>query len=448
MGKYFGTDGIRGVAGEELTGALAYRAGLAAGQALAEKLGRKPLVCIGRDTRASGTFLEAALSAGLCAAGADVSLLGVLPTPAVAYLTMSGKADAGAVISASHNPFEHNGIKLFSGAGYKLDDSWEALVERYIDAPPKEKTGGGLGRIAHLEGEGAERYVAHIIKSAPGRLDGLRVLIDCANGAASRTAERIFSALGCDCRVIFCDPDGININTGCGSTHMSALQKQAAAGLFDAGIAFDGDADRCLACDELGRLIDGDRIMALLAARMKSEGTLRGGVAATVMSNLGLRRYLGALSVEMIETKVGDRFVLEEMQSRGFNLGGEQSGHIILSDWATTGDGQLTAAHLLWLIKNSGQPASTLRDAVEIFPQVMLNVPVPTRAKGKVAADPRVQAENERIAAALGGAGRLLIRPSGTEPLVRVMVEGPDQEEITRLAKEAAQVVREVAETL
>ena len=299
------------------------------------------------------------------------------------------------------------------------------------------------------KGEGAERYIfAYNKTTRPADWTGLRVLIDCANGAASRTAERIFTELGCDCQVIFSDPDGININTDCGSTHMGALQKQVAAGGFDVGVAFDGDADRCLACDERGRLIDGDRIMALLASRMKSEGRLKGGVVATVMSNLGLRRYLDALSLEMAETKVGDRFVLEEMRSCGFNLGGEQSGHIILSDCATTGDGQLTATYLLWLIKDSGQSASVLRDTVEIFPQVMINVSVPTKAKGQVASDPRVKAESRRIADALGGVGRLLIRPSGTEPLVRVMVEGADQQEITRLAKEAAQVVREVAKTL
>lgn len=443
MGKYFGTDGARGVANVELTAALAYKIGVAAAWVLTRELKHRACFFIGRDTRISGNMLEAALQAGICAAGVDVVSLGVLPTPAVALLTATHSVDAGFVISASHNPFEHNGIKIFGSAGYKLTDAQEESIEHFIDNPPAEAmaTGEKLGRVTHLELSAEAEYADHIIKSAPGRLDGLRIVLDCSNGAASTTAERIFTALGADCTVIHHAPNGVNINDGCGSTHMDSLCAAVAQGGYDIGAAFDGDADRCLLADEKGQIIDGDRILALLAENMQKEGTLKGGVSATVMSNLGLRAYCRERGIEVGCAKVGDRYVLEEMRQKGWNIGGEQSGHVILSDFATTGDGQLTAVHFLSMLKKSGKKASQLCAAVPVYPQVTINVKAPNSVKKQVTALPAVQEVIARIEAHFGSEGRILIRPSGTEALVRVMVEGRDQEEVARWAKEAAGVI-------
>lgn len=450
MGKYFGTDGARGVANVELTAQLAYHIGVASAWVLTRGLRHRPCFFIGRDTRISGGMLEAALEAGICAAGVDVVSLGVLPTPAVAMLTATHAVDAGFVISASHNPFEHNGIKIFGSRGFKLTDEQEALIERFIDEPPAQAMASGekLGRITNLELSAEIEYTDHIIKSAPGRIEGMHLVIDCANGASSLTAGRIFGALGAEVTLIHNEPNGININERCGSTHMEDLCRRVTEGGFDMGVAFDGDADRCLMVDELGRVVDGDRILALLADAMHRAGTLRGGVSATVMSNLGLRAFCRERGIEVGCTRVGDRYVLEEMQQKGWNLGGEQSGHVILSDHATTGDGQLTAAHMLCLVKHSGRKASELCDEVPIFPQVTVNVPVPNSVKKQVADMEAVQRVAEEIEKDFGAQGRVLIRPSGTEALVRVMVEGPEPAQVKAWAAKAAEVIRQTVQQL
>ena len=429
--KYFGTDGIRGKANEELDAVLAYQTGVALGAVLEQELSRKPLVYIGRDTRLSGGMLEAALTAGLCAAGANVTSLGVLPTPAVAYLTGSTTdADAGIVISASHNPFDDNGIKIFGGAGYKLTDAQEEQMESYIDAPPAaRKTGAELGAVLPFDGDPVEAYVRH--------------LTDCANGAASATAEKLFYALGADAYLINRTPDGVNINENCGSTHIQRLQEIVRGGGFAAGAAFDGDADRCLMVDETGEVIDGDHIIGILAARMQKTGKLKGGVVGTILTNLGLHAFLQENGIPVLSTQVGDRYVLEKMREQGWNIGGEQSGHVILSDFATTGDGQLTAVQFLCALKSGGQSAGELNRGIESFPQISVNVPVDNGLKSRVAQLPAVRQVGEEIAASFGGAGRVVIRPSGTEPKVRVMVEGRELAQVKLLAEKAAQTVRE-----
>ena len=430
--KYFGTDGIRGKANEELDAVLAYQTGVALGAVLEQELSRKPLVYIGRDTRLSGGMLEAALTAGLCAAGANVTSLGVLPTPAVAYLTGSTTdADAGIVISASHNPFDDNGIKIFGGAGY-------------IDAPPAaRKTGAELGAVLPFDGDPVEAYVRHLTDSAPCRLNGMRIAVDCANGAASATAEKLFYALGADAYLINRTPDGVNINENCGSTHIQRLQEIVRGGGFAAGAAFDGDADRCLMVDETGEVIDGDHIIGILAARMQKTGKLKGGVVGTILTNLGLHAFLQENGIPVLSTQVGDRYVLEKMREQGWNIGGEQSGHVILSDFATTGDGQLTAVQFLCALKSGGQSAGELNRGIESFPQISVNVPVDNGLKSRVAQLPAVRQVGEEIAASFGGAGRVVIRPSGTEPKVRVMVEGRELAQVKLLAEKAAQTVRE-----
>lgn len=448
--KYFGTDGIRGKANEELTFDLAYRTGYALGTLLEEQTGRRPLVFIGRDTRISGGMLEAALTAGLCNAGADVTTLGVMPTPAVAWHTAhSPEADAGIVISASHNPFADNGIKIFGGEGYKLTDGQEARIEALIDAPVGAvRTGAELGQVRPYGGAPAEAYVRHIADTAPCRLVGLRVAVDCANGAASATAEQLFRAMGADAVIVNASPDGVNINEHCGSTHIEGLQELMRTGRFAVGCAFDGDADRCLLVDETGAVMDGDHIIGILADHMKACGRLKGGVVGTILTNLGLHAFLEERGIPVQSTQVGDRYVLERMREQGWNIGGEQSGHVILSDFATTGDGQLTAVQLLCAMKQSGKTASQLNGMIESFPQKSINVAAPNAVKGRVAQLPQVLAVGEEIRAAFNGAGRVVIRPSGTEPKVRVMVEGRDPALVEQLAEKAAQVVREAVEGL
>lgn len=448
--KYFGTDGIRGKANEELTFELAYRTGYALGTLLEEQTGRRPLVFIGRDTRISGGMLEAALTAGLCNAGADVTTLGVMPTPAVAWHTAhSQEADAGIVISASHNPFADNGIKIFGGEGYKLTDGQEARIEALIDAPMgKVRTGAELGQVRPYDGTPSEAYVRHIADTAPCRLVGLRVAVDCANGAASATAEQLFRAMGADAVVINARPDGVNINEHCGSTHLEGLQELMRTGRFAVGCAFDGDADRCLLVDETGAVMDGDHIIGILAEHLKACGRLKGGVVGTILTNLGLHAFLEERGIPVQSTQVGDRYVLERMREQGWNIGGEQSGHVILSDFATTGDGQLTAVQLLCAMKQSGKTASQLNGMIESFPQISINVAAPNAVKGRVAQLPQVVAVGEEIRDAFNGAGRVVIRPSGTEPKVRVMVEGRDPALVEQLAKKAAQVVQSAVEQL
>lgn len=448
MGKYFGTDGIRGIAGSELSCDLCFKAGAAAAYVIGKSHYRKPLFIIGRDTRISGDMIAAALTAGLCAGGADVIDMGVVPTPAIAYFTANNTdIDSGVVISASHNPFEHNGIKLFGASGYKLTDEQEYEIEGYIDnfASVPLKTDADVGIKKQWHGDPAEEYASFVASSAQ-KLNGLRILVDCANGASSKTAPKIFEKLGCNADFIACDPNGININAGCGSTHLDKLSEGVKAGGYDIGIAFDGDADRCLMIDENGCEIDGDRIIGALAAFMQDNGTLRGGAVVTVMSNLGLHEFLRARNIESRVTAVGDRYVLEEMLASGCNIGGEQSGHVIMTDYCTTGDGEMTAVQILSMIKAKGMKASQISEIISSFPQVMINVEVRNDLKKTVGASDEVKAIEAEIRQLFGDGGRILIRPSGTEAKVRVMVEGKDLELVTAMARKAADVIKALAQ--
>ncbi|MEA4920988.1 MAG: phosphoglucosamine mutase [Clostridiaceae bacterium] len=443
MGRYFGTDGVRGIANQELTPKLAYDIGAALAYSLERHWGRKPKACVGMDTRISGGMLECALSSGFCACGGDIYLLGVMPTPSVAFLTKEEDMDAGIVISASHNPFEHNGIKIFGGSGYKLDDDQEAEIEDLMDQLPAEalKHGAEIGRVIDLRAEGTDRYVSHILSCAGGTAEGIRVLIDCANGAASDTAKQIFTAIKADCDFMSYQPDGVNINNKCGSTHMEELCRRVKEGGYDLGIAFDGDADRCLMCDENGKLIDGDDILGLLAAHMKENGQLSRGVVATIMSNMGLSAYLKTYGIDLTAVKVGDRHVLEEMRRSDCNIGGEQSGHVILSDCATTGDGQLTAVKFLMMLKEKGVKASVLAGSIFHYPQVVINLEVPNRFKKLVSGLDEVKKIEHQVSEAFGGDGRMIIRPSGTEAIVRIMVEGKDGDTVEKMSRHAKEAV-------
>ena len=447
MGKLFGTDGIRGVVNEGLDAALAYQVGLAAAKVLGEAGGKdRPLFTIGKDTRISSDLLEAALISGLCSAGADVIRLGVIPTPAVAYLTVDTGADAGIVISASHNPFEHNGIKIFNGQGFKLSDKLENRIEAVIfDGCPVElKTRGDLGRVTDGTLKESEAYINHLASTVEDDLHGLRVLVDCANGASSATADRLFDLFSAEADIINDAPDGVNINSGCGSTHLELLARKVVEGGYDVGIAFDGDADRCLAVDETGTTIDGDQIMAICGSAMKEEGRLTGdAIVATVMSNLGFHLFARERGIQVPCTDVGDRNVLEKMQECGYKLGGEQSGHTIFLDYATTGDGQLTALQFLQVLGRSGKKASELASVCQKYPQVLLNVPVASKEdKVRIMDDRGLKEEIARREVELNGEGRILIRPSGTEALIRVMVEGKDPDQAQRCAEALAEYVR------
>ena len=450
MGKLFGTDGIRGVVNAGLDADLAYKVGLAAATVLAKDKGGRPLVTIGKDTRISGDLLKGSLISGLCTAGADVLDLGTLPTPGVAWVTVDEEADAGIVISASHNPFEHNGIKIFNGQGFKLSDELEEKIEDIVlfgsnNVPMK--TGGDIGKVSYVAPKASEDYIDHLEATIDSTLGGLRILVDCANGAASATAARLFdrfSKLRTD--VINADPDGVNINDRCGSTHMDALAAMVKAGGYDMGIAFDGDADRCLAVDELGNLIDGDQVMAACGLDMKNKGLLPGStVVATVMSNLGLHIFARENGMELECTDVGDRNVLERMVEKGYRLGGEQSGHMIFLDHATTGDGQLTALQLLALLKESGKRASEVFGACPRYPQVLINIPVADNDVKKAAmASPLLAQAVQREEDALAGEGRVLVRPSGTEALMRVMVEAKTQPQAQEAAQRLADLIPEL----
>lgn len=449
MGRYFGTDGVRGVANSELDALLAFKIGAAAAYALTEEgaQGGKAKLLIGKDTRISSDMLENALVAGICSVGADVELLGVIPTPAVAYLTIKHKADAGIVISASHNSFEYNGIKIFAGNGYKLSDSIEAKIEDLIDdfeSIPR-LTHEKLGRVLKSAIDPVVEYTDHLAETIKGDLSGLRVAIDCANGASSTTVERLMRLVECKAEVRFYEPDGININENCGSTHLGNLKERVRAGDFDLGVAFDGDADRCLIVDETGEELDGDRIMAVCAARMKKEGKLRGGAfVATVLSNMGLHAYAEQNDMRIECSNVGDRYVLEMMLEKGYILGGEQSGHVIFLEYASTGDGELTALQFMSILKESGKKCSEIAAEVVPWPQLMINVKVPNDKKNALHELPEARAAIEQAAAELGESGRILVRPSGTEALVRVMVEGKDSEQVDTLAKKVAKVIESV----
>ena len=446
MGRLFGTDGVRGVANGLLTCELAVKIGRAAALILTSSTRGRPKILIGKDTRISCDMLEGALSAGLCSIGADVLLIGVVPTPAVAYLVGKYKCDAGIMISASHNPCEYNGIKIFSGDGYKLPDALEEQIEALVldDAVlPALPTGGAIGHVSRSE-SAAEDYIDHIKSTVPFPLDGLRIALDCSNGSASETAERLFTELGAECHMLHNAPDGVNINQNCGSTHMKTLQSYVVEHSLDAGMAFDGDADRCLAVDEKGQLVDGDFIMAILAADMKSRGKLNKNTAVgTIMTNMGFIRFCKENKMHFVATKVGDRYVLEEMLLEQYNFGGEQSGHVIFLDFATTGDGQLTAAQLLSLLRRRNAKMSSLATLMERLPQVMINVEVSEKGKLRFYTDRILKDSIEAVKNELGSTGRILVRCSGTEPLVRVMLEGEDTAQITAIAERVAAQVRE-----
>ena len=446
MGKYFGTDGIRGVVNVELDGHLAFKVGRAVAYALSQQSNHRAKILIGKDTRISSDMLEAALTAGICSSGADVESLGVIPTPAVAHLTIKHMADAGIVISASHNPYEHNGIKIFAGSGYKLSDELEARIEEYIDHVDDlpRATHDKIGRVLPLEMDPVEEYTDYLAETIPGDLSGLRVAVDCANGASSATASTLFRKLNMDATIRYYEPDGCNINAHCGSTHLEALQKLVKEGGFDVGVAFDGDADRCLIVDDKGEVLDGDRIMAVCAAELKKQNKLRGNAfVATILSNMGLHAYAREKGMEIVCANVGDRYVLEKMLENGYILGGEQSGHVIFLEYATTGDGELTAVQFLKMLKDSGKRASEIAAEVVPWPQVMINVTVPTALKYSLAERQEVQdaiAKEEKTL----GEGRILVRPSGTEPLVRVMVEGVNKDQVYGAAESVAQVIESI----
>ena len=445
MGRLFGTDGARGVANSELTPELAMNIGRAAACVLT-KGDKKAKILIGKDTRQSSDMLEAALAAGLCSVGADVLILGVVPTPAVAYLVRKYGYDAGVMISASHNPCEFNGIKIFQGTGYKLPDEIENRIEAIIldgaEVPPV-KIGGEVGKISYCE-RAVEDYVSHILECKQADFTGMKIAFDCANGSSSATAEKLFSSLGIQGVYSANEPDGVNINDGCGSTHLEALQNLVKANGCELGFAFDGDADRMLAVDENGNVVDGDKIIAICAKYMKEQGTLKNDTAVvTVMSNMGFFKFCDENNIHCEKTAVGDRYVLENMLNNHHNIGGEQSGHIIFLDHSTTGDGQLSALMLLNVIKNSGKSLSALAAEMQVYPQVLVNVTVTAEGKAAYSSDKVIQEKIEAVEKQLGDDGRVLVRLSGTEPLIRVMLEGKDLEVITTLANEIAAVVKE-----
>jgi len=444
MGRLFGTDGVRGLANGDLTPELALAVAVAAGRVLAETdSSHQPLAIVGRDPRASGEMLEAAVVAGLTSVGANVVRVGVLPTPAVAFLVGQAKADLGVMLSASHNPMPDNGIKLFAAGGQKLPDELEEKIEAAIadgHGLVGRPTGAGVGRVHDLL-DGAEHYIKHLVGSAPHRLEGIKLVVDCANGAASEVAPAAYGEAGAEVIAIHAEPDGLNINHNCGSTHLDAVRDAVLAEGADLGIAHDGDADRCLAVTAAGDIVDGDEIMAILALAMRDAGTLTDDtLVATVMSNLGLRLAMKRENIRLIEAKVGDRYVLEELQAGALALGGEQSGHIVMPAYATTGDGVLTGLHLMAQLASTGKSLADLAAVLHKLPQVLVNVRVADRDAG--AAAPTVQAAVALAEDELGETGRVLLRPSGTEPLVRVMVEAATEEQARSVAERVADEVR------
>ncbi|HEY2723589.1 MAG TPA: phosphoglucosamine mutase [Pseudonocardiaceae bacterium] len=440
MARLFGTDGVRGLANAELTPELALAVSGAAARVLAEHgAGRRPLAVVGRDPRASGEMLESAVTAGLTSAGADVLRVGVLPTPAVAHLVATLSADLGVMISASHNPMPDNGIKLFAAGGHKLPDAVEDEIAARVHAIGQRPTGAGIGRVRDVP-DAAGRYLDHLLLATPQPLDGLQVVVDCAHGAASLVAPEAYARAGAEVVALNAQPDGLNINDGCGSTHLDQVRKAVLEQGAALGIAHDGDADRCLAVDADGEVVDGDQIMAVLALAMRDAGELAGNtLVATVMSNLGLHLAMRAHGVAVRTTAVGDRYVLEELWANRFSLGGEQSGHLVLPGYATTGDGLLTALRLMARMASTGRGLADLASVVTRLPQVLVNVAV--RDKAVVAAAPAVAEAIAVAEAELGGTGRVLLRPSGTEQLVRVMVEAPSQTQADAIAARVAAVV-------
>lgn len=445
MGRLFGTDGVRGIANTELTCELALNIGRAAALVLAKDGRRRPVVVIGTDTRASSEMLDTALTAGLCSVGADVIRLGVIPTPAVAYLVGKYKADAGVMVSASHNPAAFNGIKLFSGDGYKLPDELEEEIERLVteEGTYPTPTGGEVGRVT-MAPHAVKDYIDHLKSTVPVVPEGLRVAVDCANGAAAATAERLFTELGCEVTVLASAPNGVNINEDCGSTHPEVLARYVVDNGLELGLAFDGDADRCLCVDHTGAVVDGDEIMAICALDLRERGKLAGNtVVGTVMTNFGFSKFCEEQGLQFIATKVGDRYVLEELLLGEFAFGGEQSGHIIFRDFATTGDGQLTAVQLLSYLKRCGRSLHELKQVMKRYPQHSVNVAATNEGKRAFYTNSAVKEAIDSAKAALGSGGRLVVRPSGTEPLIRVMAEGDDDTLVRAQTEAVAAVIRE-----
>jgi phosphoglucosamine mutase len=443
-GRLFGTDGVRGLANGLLTAELATNLGVAAAQVLGERgefsshKSDRPFAIVGRDPRASGEFLQSAISAGLASAGVDVIDVGILPTPAVAFLTDLTGADLGVMLSASHNAMPDNGIKFFARGGVKLDDTIEDAIEAHLDVVSELPTGAGVGRI-RSEYDLVEKYLHHLNSSISNSLEGLTVVIDGANGSASLVGPEALRRAGAQVISIHCEPDGLNINENCGSTHMDDLFAAVIKHGADLGIAHDGDADRCLAVDADGNFVDGDQILAILASGRKRNGALVGNtVVATVMSNLGFNIAMKELEIEVIAAAVGDRYVLEEMRTGGFTIGGEQSGHVVLSEFATTGDGVLTALHLMSEMKSTGKSIAELAGIVNRLPQVLINVPNVDKESISKSDVTKAVAKLEQE---LGNTGRILLRPSGTEPLIRVMVEAATADQAQKVAEELAGVV-------
>ncbi|HYT10590.1 MAG TPA: phosphoglucosamine mutase [Mycobacteriales bacterium] len=447
MGRLFGTDGVRGLANADLTPELVLSVAVSAAHVLGElrqrsqhaARGRRPVAVVGRDPRSSGEMLEGAVVAGLTSAGADVLRVGVLPTPAVAHLTADTGADLGVMLSASHNPMPDNGVKLFARGGHKLPDAVEDEIEARIGEAWARPTGAGIGRARDL-GDAVERYAEHLLATLAHKLDGLRVVVDCANGAASVVAPLVLARAGAEVTAIAAEPDGLNINDGVGSTHLDGLVTAVRESDAEVGIAFDGDADRCLAVTGDGTVVDGDAILAICALALREEGRLRSNsVVATVMSNLGFHHAMRAAGVRVLTSPVGDRYVLETLRTHDLSLGGEQSGHVIFADAATTGDGLLTALQLLGRVAGSGASLAELASVVRRLPQVLVNVPVADKAR--VAATPAVRAAVAAAERELGDEGRVLLRPSGTEQIVRVMVEAPRQPLADEIAHRIAAAV-------
>jgi phosphoglucosamine mutase len=443
MARLFGTDGVRGLANRDLTAELALDLSIAAAHVLAERgtfAGHRPKAVVGRDPRASGEFLEAAVAAGLASAGVDVIRAGVIPTPAIAYLTDTLGADLGVVLSASHNPAPDNGIKFFARGGHKLADEVEDAIEARIGEQWERPVGEAVGRITELA-DAEERYISYLVSTVPNRLDGLRVVVDEANGAAYRVSPEALRRLGAEVIAIGVEPDGLNINDGCGSTHLDALRRAVVEHGADTGIAHDGDADRCLAVDASGEVVDGDQIIAILALALREHGMLAGDtVVVTVMANLGFKLAMKREGLTVVETAVGDRYVLEAMRDGGHVLGGEQSGHVLLLDHATTGDGVLTGLHLLARVAEAGKPLGELAGVMRRMPQVLVNVKGVD--KSRVGSSLQIAEAVEAARDELGAHGRVLLRPSGTESLVRVMVEAESHELADAVAHRLADIVR------
>ncbi len=447
MGRLFGTDGVRGIANEELTPLLAMQLGQAGAYVLTKEKEHKPTIMVGCDTRISGDMLANALMAGACSVGANCIYVGVLPTPAIAYLTRKYKVDAGVVISASHNPVEFNGIKFFDGNGYKLPDELEDEIEALIKADMHGvmfPTGSGVGKIKYRT-DAREEYINHSIKAVPIDLRGMKIVVDCAEGASYYTSVEALKELGAEVMAIHNNPDGSNINANCGSTHMENLQARVVFEKAKIGLAFDGDADRLLAVDENGQIVDGDQIMAIVGTHMKQNGALKKNtIVATVMSNLGFFMSLEKNGIKAEQTKVGDRYVMERMREIGASLGGEQSGHIIFLDENTTGDGLLSALHLLQVMVETGKSLSELATVMEVLPQAQVGAKVANHKKEHYLEYPEIANAIAELEKKYAGEGRVLIRPSGTEPLVRVMIEGKDKKQIQAEAEKLASLIQDI----